>query len=312
MLYIFYNGIDKNSCAKLVLNEIRNPNVELIEAGKYFWHSKNNIVKLLLRIGFCLHIPFLCNYDVDFIKKVAEIKSNDKILIFGGGIISPRGCYSFLHILKANKKSLWLWDSVQNKKQEKYLNYLKKHFDVVSFDFSDAEKYGLRYKNTVCRYPKKIIQDSDITTDIYFVGQDRGRYEILNSLYEKFNAMDLKCEFLVIRDETSPITENSLKFSECWVSSEENQLHISKSRAVLDIPAKWQHGLTQRTLEALFQERKVITNNTWIEKEKLYTKENIFVFDKSNLNGIKAFLNQPFQKIDVSDYQINEWIKEFV
>ena len=95
---------------------------------------------------------------------------------------------------------MWLWDSVRNKTEKRFLKYLKKHYEVYTFDYNDSQDYKLNYKNTVGYLPElkqETKKEDKQTTDIYFVGLDRGRYEILNYLYESFSKLGLICDFNV-------------------------------------------------------------------------------------------------------------------
>lgn len=315
MLYIFYNDIDKNECAKLVLEEINNPYVTLIPAGKNIWSYKNTFSRFLLHMGFCLHFPFKYNFNHNFISIVKQIKKSDTILIFAGGFgISPCLSFPFLKFCNAQKKYLWLWDSVLSKTDLRFLKYLKKYYEVFTFDAFDAEKYGLTYKNTVAHFPfvSMSSHEEKLESDIYFVGKDRGRYDKINKLFEIFSKQGIVCDLSILRDETSPQKEKTLKFSERRISQYENYDRLNKSRSVLDIPVAGQHGLTQRTLESLFLRRKVITTNEWIKKEKLYSEENVYIITDENLNDIQKFLSASFRKTDLSDYKIDNWIRAFI
>ena len=315
MLYVFYNDIDKNKCAKLVLSELNDSEIEIVPAGNSLWTYRNIIARIVLHLCFYLHVPCKYNFDSAFIKKILTIKKTDSILIFGGGFgISPCISFCFLEYCKAESKFLWLWDSVHNKTEKRFLKYLKKHYEVYTFDYNDSQDYKLNYKNTVGYLPElkqEIKKEDKQTTDIYFVGIDRGRYEILNYLYESFSKLGLICDFNVLKDENSPKKEKTLKFVNGRVDSLENIRRIYNSRAVLDIPVDGQNGLTQRVLEALFLNRKVITNNESIKNEMLYRTENIFILNHKNLEDIKIFLSTPFLETKLSQYTINNWITEF-
>ncbi|MGN0729951.1 hypothetical protein [Treponema sp.] len=315
MLYVFFNDIDKNQCARQVLSELNRTDVKVIPAGKSLWKYKNKISRFVLHLGFFLNIPFNFNFEKLFLEKISEIKVNDSILVFGGGFgISPSISFAFLKLCKAERRFLWLWDSVHNKAEKRFLKYFKKHYEVYTFDYNDSQKYKLNYKNTVGYLPElkqEPKKDGKQLKDIYFVGLDRGRYEILNTLYEDFSKLGLICDFNVLKDEKSPKKEKMLKFINGRIGSLENSRRIYNSRAVLDIPVNGQNGLTQRVLEALFFGRKVITNNESIKNEVFYRPENVFVLNDKNLEDIKMFLSKPFVKNNLSQYTINNWITEF-
>ena len=317
MLYIFYNDVDSNPCASLVLAQLENPNVRLVPAGRQLFLFRNKLSRIFLHIGWRLKIPFMLNFTREFLRVVKGIKESDSILVFGSGIcISPRIAFPFFKVCRAQKKYKWIWDTILNEEDQKWLFELKDNFKVYSFDKSDARKYGLTYKNTVCALPPKSAGAGtscpNFDCDVYFVGYDRGRYELLNGLYEQFAALGLSCKFFVLRDPSSPKEEKSLRFCSERISPQENLANTAKARAVLDIPTKGQGGLTQRTLEGLFMGRKVITSNASVKEEKIYSEADVFLLDDRPLQSLPAFINSPFEPIDAAPYTINEWIKEFL
>lgn len=313
MLYVFYNEKDDNKCAEKVLKELKNPNTKVIEAS-CLWRYKNFFCRLLLHVGFYFHVPLNINFSKVFFISIRDIGVNDKILLFGGGIGIPIWmCYPFLKIIKSANRYIWLWDSVITKSDRKYLAFEKKYFSVFTFDKVNADKYGLMYKNTVCSFP--IINNIEVIpkNDIFFVGQDRGRYEKINLLYEKFTVLGFKCNFIILRDETSGC-ELSLKYASERITLEESYVQTLNSRAVLDIPINGQAGITQRPLEALFLGRKVITTNINIESEALYNSNSIFVVGKRSLSALKEFLDKEstVSECVLDLYKINSWIREFI
>ena len=240
------------------------------------------------------------------------IKQSDNVLIFGSSIcISLRIAFPFCKFCKAGKKYRWIWDTVLNKKDEAWLFDLKKYFDVWTFDLLDAKKYGLTYKNTVCALPQKTLGEG-FDCDVYFVGYDRGRYELLNGLYEDFTRMGLSCNFLVVRDEKSPERQKSVPIILKSISLEENYKKLERARAVLDFPTSGQNGLTQRTLEGLFLGRKVITSNIFAKEEKLFNENDIFILGQRQISDLPSFIRSPFVPVDTASYTINEWIKDFL
>ncbi|MCR4925244.1 MAG: hypothetical protein K5917_03030 [Clostridiales bacterium] len=315
MLYVFYNEVDSNQCAPLVLKDLDNPKVRIVPAGMELFSFKNKIARILLWIGFALRVPLLFNFSKSFLQTVKGMNKDDKALIFGSGIcISSRIAFPFCKICKAQKKYRWIWDTILNEEDESWLLDLKKYFEVWTFDRCDAKRYGLKYKNTVCACPKNCstAEGSDFDCDVYFVGADRGRYDLLNSLYEDFTKEGLLCKFLVIKDDKSPKTEKKLKLLPRPISLEENFNNVLRARAVLDISTEGQNGLTQRTLEGLFRVRKIISSNPYVMEEKIFNEKNIFVLGQRPLSDLPTFIRSELAPFDPGPYTINEWIEEFL
>ena len=67
-------------------------------------------------------------------------------------------------------------------------------------------------------------------------------------------------------------------------------------------------------MEALFLERKLITNNTDIKNYDFYNHDNIFILGEDNINEIKEFINKPYKKIDqdiIDYYDFDQWLNRF-
>lgn len=90
--------------------------------------------------------------------------------------------------------------------------------------------------------------------------------------------------------------------------------YVAKSKAILDIVQEGQEGLTLRSMEALFFEKKLITNNQSIIKEKFYRKENIFIIGHDKIDEIEEFMNAAYIKNTeevLKYYDFNAWINRF-
>ena len=73
--------------------------------------------------------------------------------------------------------------------------------------------------------------------------------------------------------------------------------------------------MTRRPLEALFFNKKLITNNPNIQSYDFYNPKNIFIFGKDPTGKIKDFMQNPIEPVADSvkkKYDINEWIKHYL
>ena len=67
-------------------------------------------------------------------------------------------------------------------------------------------------------------------------------------------------------------------------------------------------------MEALFYEKKLITNNKNIINYDFYCKENIFILEKDDIEELPQFLKTPYKKIDneiVNKYEFENWLEGF-
>ena len=74
------------------------------------------------------------------------------------------------------------------------------------------------------------------------------------------------------------------------LSKEKMLAILDATKAVLDVPAEKQDGLTMRTFEVIGKGKKLITTNTSIVKYDFYNNDNIFLLGSDNLADVKRFL----------------------
>lgn len=94
---------------------------------------------------------------------------------------------------------------------------------------------------------------------MFFLGRDKGRLQIINELADRLTTLGCKLDFNVVKDKTSSPTSKYL--IEKQISYEENIRRTLNANIIVDITKENQSGWTLRILEALFFNKKLITNN---------------------------------------------------
>ena len=190
---------------------------------------------------------------------------------------------------------------------EKYINYLRKKYpdckvveyyqDLVaktkadetlykkcdlalSYDKSDAEKYGMTLYQDV--YSEiKVEDDKNIEySDGYFVGKGKDRLDTIYAVYERLKNLGLKCDFYladVPAEKRRFIGE--ISYGKVMPYSETLK-HVVKTKAILEILQGGSNGYTFRTGEAIVYGKKLITNNQGVTEEPFYHPELIKVFSR--------------------------------
>lgn len=180
--------------------------------------------------------------------------------------------------------------------------------EVWSFDEKDCKDFDLNYIptyyfNTIELPKQKIIHD------IYFIGADKGRLNKLKQLEEEFIQRGLKTKFHITKSKNSD--DNTYKFKSP-ISYYEALKDISSSKAILDYVQEGQSGLTQRPMESIFYNKKLITNDRNIVKYDFYNKNNIFIIGMDDIDNINCFLNSPYEPISeeiIKKYDFGTWLK---
>lgn len=209
------------------------------------------------------------------------------------------------------KVIIWYNNPIKYEISPKY--FLNKNCEVWTFDLTDAKKYNLKYNRQyidVTPIYKVSSENNPIIFDIVFVGQDKGRLNELLELKNTFESNDLTVYYHITESKDSKIGYNYQKNI-----NYQSLLRLeSQSKVILEILQKGQKGISLRPLEALFLNKKLITNNPEILNEDFYCSENIFIIGVNNKNDLKKFVQTPLKPISpdvILRYSFENWIKNF-
>jgi aconitase A len=89
---------------------------------------------------------------------------------------------------------------------------------------------------------------------------------------------------------------------------------VKRSNGILEILRAGQYGVTLRTFESLFLQKKLITANEMLPFYRLYDPRNVFMLE-TDLSQLTAFLNIPYQPADqvlLDFFEAKNWVKRFV
>lgn len=190
--------------------------------------------------------------------------------------------------------------------------YIKSCFNhVYSFDKGDCEKYGIEY------FPPLYTRDLKLNKEVYeydlvFLGSEKGRYDILKTIYDELNENGFKQYFHVFSKNADADVKDGFALTSLKMTYDDYLKLVSKSRAILDIPQDGQIGCTIRVMESLFLHKKLITTCKEIMNYSIYNKNNIFIVGIDDYSRMKEFLNSDY---DISAdkyldyYDIPEWSK---
>jgi len=218
---------------------------------------------------------------------------------------------------------MYQWDSIQNNLPA--MPYVK-HFDVVyTFDDNDAKVFGWKYLplffvdhlanlNTarsidlslVCTmhtrrftlYKKlKLISEQNqwiMYSHIYMrrIAFLMNRYFLRKSIVEEAKLSDMKFHSLSLK-ETYELYQ--------------------KSKVIVDYTQPTQTGFTMRTIEALGNGCKLITNNPLIKNADFYDPNNVLVYEGTDVEIPDWFIQTPYNMLDESIYQkytLTHWVEE--
>lgn len=177
-------------------------------------------------------------------------------------------------------------------KYHKDINY-KKYDLTLSFDYGDVQKYGFIYHPLVF---SSFIGESSIKkkSDIYFLGKAKNRLSEIMGAYEVLRTHNLKIDFnLVGVDKQKEKYSDEISYIEN-MTYRENLEHILNTKCVLEIMQQGGLGFTQRVVEVVGLNRKLLTNNAMIKEAPFYNSRYISQFstakqiDTAFLEGLKT------------------------
>lgn len=214
------------------------------------------IFELIFLIPMIL-IRFICNKE-------------GKTLFFD--VESIRGIFFSLLKLRTKDNIIWLWNPILDRPYLRIFISIFKFigFSIITFDRKDAEKYKIKFYNQIINSDVLPAKKKGKSNKLFFIGQDKGRYNFLK-----------RVDILSCRNNNIFIfSEIDSKYSITKTIEYEQYIELlNESMFVIDLVQKNQSGLTIRVLEALFLNKKIITNNHDIINYAFYSKDRILIID---------------------------------
>lgn len=256
--------------------------------------------------------------DMPIFNRLENISINKKlcdlsgvIIVFDSGI---KDC--FLKILKEkNPKAriiYWYWNRVDASFN---LNPLRvpEGIEVWTYSLADAKKYCFRY-NTQFYFidiPKSYNNEYvEQEYDMCFIGCDKGRKKTVKSIMDSLITMGKKPFTYITPSSVIGMVINKTPF----LSYRECLEYTVRSRSILDIYNNPNAGFSLRVMEAMFLNKKLITNNNNIYEAEFYNESNIFVIRNGNIDEISDFLDKPSIPVDEEvkrTYDFSSWLSRF-
>lgn len=269
------------------------------------FNDLNKIDEYEREIRLFFHMKMPANL---FNKNLIGLKE-ENIIVFDGHVR-----IDFLIWLKMNNPDkriiLWLWNTVDEIKNNLDLHKVPKGIEIWSYSKYDCEKYNYNY-NTTFFWDRKSKLDGTTTKDLYFIGKDKGRLSKIKHIDELCKKEGIKFEYHVTKTHWYSLDKREYKKG---ISYSEVQKNIASSKGVLDIKVSETAGPSLRALEAVFYNKKLVTDDKGVMDFKFYNKSNVFILGIDNTNNLLEFLDGPVMPIkneDVEYYNVNNWLSRF-
>ena len=285
-----------NNKDKYLSNSIDKPNIKLFSLYKQGNNEISFFKRLFRKFIYFTGLELNGVFYSHWYKYLKE--ENIQFIIFDD--IKP--FFRIKKIFKKAKKSVifYLWNPIQLEFTSKKINKLKKFYNVFTYSKFDSQKFHLKYN---CQFLSNVYHISfnnigEEKYDCIFCGLDKQRTKRIEQIY-------LCCKhpyFYLLKDERYSVHSAIITYKNSWLSYRDYILKLNQSQCVLDVCPCENSGMTLRVLEAVYYNKKLITDNKDVKNEPFYNEEKVLIFDDNTpQNRIIQFLNK---KTD-SNYNIN-------
>lgn len=160
-----------------------------------------------------------------------------------------------------------------------------------SWDINDCNIYGLNYHtpffdSTILPY------NNSLKYDVCFIGSDKGRYKSIMKLNMYFAKNNIKAYIRIIPN-LFFLKFFRRHYSKSLPYHEYLQI-VANSKCIIDFVQKRQVGTTTRTMEAVFSNKKLISNNQCLKNYDFYNPCNILILNGENTDQIFPFLSSDY------------------
>lgn len=259
-------------------------------------------IRAIRRICVQLGLPFQSIWYTDWEEKV---KKADVVIMHVTSLSLALG--KRINRINPNARVIaWYWNRVDKMTRP---DKLKGNIECWSFDPEDCREYSMHY-NHQYYFKSLAISGEKIMWDVYFCGHDAGRGERITRIYELFLSLGFKVKFQVVDSQYDGMPDELRSQKLDYIDVRKN---VARSNALLEIMRESQSGATLRTMEAIFFQKKLITDNHFVKEEAFYNENNIFVLGEDS--DIAYFMKRKFVPYDDScldSYDVSQWLNNFL
>lgn len=244
-----------------------------------------NIIKLIFRVFRKLRIinilPGFISYNNRWVKNIK--KRSNWIIFFDAN--SKTLCEYIKNKNPNAKVYLYSWDI-------QWIPENDNCFDGVGiFDHVAAKKNGISCYNQFYAFNKTVINQIKPyqTKDFFqfvFCGKEKNRKQNIYAIKDLCDKIYGNSMWKIVSD------------NDKGISYMEYLSYVVNSKCIVDVVIDGQSGCSLRAMEALFFNKKLLTNNKYIKEFDFYNPSNIFIFGVDT--DIDAFINTPHVIIDDS------------
>ena len=167
--------------------------------------------------------------------------------------------------------------------------------DKWTSDKDDAEKYHMHLFEGGGYFRQWRVNKTTPVYDVFYIGKDKNRLAKLRKIESEMNNHGIKTLFYITWERSWQKKDDGIH--QPFLPYEEVLDYIGKSRAILHLLDGAQNGITIRIQESLIHKVKLITDDINIVKYDFYNPNNIFILGRDDMNGLKDFLDAPYEDV---------------
>ena len=256
----------------------------------YFSYTplKSNILKAIRRVHFShkinskIRLPFKRIWGCVLDKLDWYDDRTNYLLMFNGTL----DYLDFGYLDKLRKKHhikivMILVDAFLASICKNMRTFSKKYgFDYIyTFDPKDEETYGFMF-HTIPYSTFEELRGTEIQYDFGFVGSNKGRISMINSILESANDAHVSFRARLVHVKSNDRLSFPNIVYNTAVDYKQTVFEELQCNCLLDVLSEGQSGATLRYYEAVVYNRKLLTNNTDVKDLPFYDPDYIHIFAK--------------------------------
>lgn len=276
----------------------------------YETHVKHfKIIEIFSKYQSYLTIPFylLCKF----------IKTKNRDLKRGTTVFTNPSSYlliSAYHNLHPNRTLVIRFHDILSKKNLTLIKRLQSAgiiTEIESYSQQDAQEQQLTYRPNGVDPAFMLSLNTSIRTSLYrFYGAASDKHAVINDRVRALSELNTALH-LLYPTISSWIDHKVITSSSRYIPYPEFARLSSQCEIYLDLARiNPSEGFSFRTVEALFLNRKIITNRSCIKSEPFYHPDRIFILGEDSLGRLKYFLESdtpPLPKHILELYDSSLW-----
>ncbi len=283
-------------------HDVHNSEVLFIKDGKkqinnkflYFFYRLHK-----LRINDIIRLPYKNIWFKYLVPSHLVDKNEQLCFVFSPSTTLSYGEDFVRYVRKKfnnSKVVLVIGDKIESYGKSFDIEKLKKEMDFVcTYNPIDANKYGIALHPSMVY---NITVDNPIpfeqrTTDVFFLGQEKGRGDKIVEIYRKCVELGLRSEFYIV-GKTNNSHINGINYCD-WISYQDLFEKLKNTKCIINLLQPGASGFTFRDNEAYNHGCFLITNNPIDDLKYIFNEGQVIKIDSLNAETANMIKNRKKQ-----------------